>query len=81
MIGNFLKGAADHFSLAFFHCSLSFSASYHHHHENAGIAVVHGHEYPKHQTNKDKPWEKILCLAAICAASWFTCMVVPEPIV
>ena len=26
-------------------------------------------------------WRKILCLAAICAAGWFSCMVVPEPIV
>ena len=26
-------------------------------------------------------WGMILCLAAICAACWFACMVVPEPIV
>ena len=26
-------------------------------------------------------WGKILCLAAICAAGWFSCMVVPESIV
>ena len=26
-------------------------------------------------------WGMILCLAAICAACWFSCMVVPEPIV
>ena len=25
--------------------------------------------------------ENILCLAAVCAAGWFSCMVVPEPIV
>ena len=24
--------------------------------------------------------EKILCLAAICAAGWLSCMVIPEPI-
>ena len=26
-------------------------------------------------------WGKILCSAAICAACWFSCMVVPKPIV
>ena len=26
-------------------------------------------------------WGKILCFAAVCAAGWFSCMVVPEPIV
>ena len=37
-----------------------------------------------HQHQKDSYgaiWEKILCLATICTAGWFSCMVVLEPTV
>ena len=87
--GNSRRGAAVNFTGA---CRQAHIWGLWHVHQNARLYVLLLHRgaemWMGHQNGTKKIHdiygamrEKILCLAAICAAGWFSCMVVPEPIV